>query len=420
MHASMMDRIPSALAERLGAIARCGVVAPQAAGLGPLFRTMQPLPPPGGLPGPHALPIAAPHALVGLLNRQAAAAAQLLDLPVAVLDRIRSGEGVVAFDGASEGRPLVPGHALSLHAALDSAGIPPARAVWLQQNRLLRAPYEAFCAAHGIAPMCVVTADSYGYGLWDRLFGRRRPPWRWGFALDHDGARRHRWICLNYMLRPHRVLIALWLMERAEPGHLSLSTRREEMRETGRRNFLDALRHLAGQEAEGAVARATALIDRGLHLGGDTDAFAHPQERVFSLPVAEVAAAELFIVTETEMAAPGLARWTEKTLKALGCGLPFIVFGNHGTIAALEALGFDLLRDIVDHGYDAIPDPVRRFATARAAVACFLDRPAGFSNAEMRRLRDASAHNQAVFAREIPRVTMIEPLDAVTAVLRAH
>ncbi|HWT09722.1 MAG TPA: hypothetical protein VN329_11190, partial [Roseomonas sp.] len=143
-----------------------------------------------------------------------------------------------------------------------------------------------------------------------------------------------------------------------------------------------------------------------------------PQERVFSLPEAEIADAELFIVTETEMAGAGLARWTEKTLKALASGLPFIVFGNQGTIAGLEALGFDLLRDLVDHGYDRLGDPAARFGAARGAVARFLDRPAGFSPAEMARLRDASARNQEVFAREMLRVSMLDPLDAVMGMLR--
>lgn len=421
MQAAMVapaPNLPPALAERLAAVARCAVVAPQVPGLGPLFRVMQPLPPPGGVAGPGAPPIAAPLALLGLLNRPEEAARRLLDLPEAVLGRIRGGEGIVAFDGASEGRGFAPVHAQSLHAALDAAGIAPGRAAWLQQNRRLRAPYEAFCAAQGIAPLRIVTADSYGFALWDRLAGRRPRGWRWGFALARDGARRHRWICLNYMLRPHRALVALWLMDRAEPGHLSLSTQRETIDASWRARFLDAVGRLAPEAPQEAMARAGGLVDSGLHLGHDTDAFAHPQERVFSLPVAEVADAELFIVTETEMAGTGLARWTEKTLKALASGLPFIVFGNQGTIAGLEALGFDPLRDLVDHGYDRLAAPAARFAAARQAVARFLDRPAGFSAAEMARLRDASGRNREVFAREMPRVSMLEPLDAVLGMLR--
>ena len=414
-----VPHLPPALAERLAAVARCGVVAPTVPGLGPLFSVMQPLPPPGGVPGPQAPPIAAPLALLGLLNRPEEAARRLLDLPEDALARIRGGEGIVAFDGASEGRGFAPVHAQSLHAALDAAGIPPGRAAWLQQNRRLRGPYEKHCAARGIAPLRIVTADSYGFGLWDRLAGRRPRGWRWGFALARDGARRHRWICLNYMLRPHRALVALWLMDRPEPGHLSISTTRQAIDAPWRAGFLAAVARLAPEAPEHAAARAAALIDGGLHLGHDTDAFAHPQERVFSLPEAEVADAELFIVTETEMAGAGLARWTEKTLKALASGLPFIVFGNQGTIAGLEALGFDLLRDLVDHGYDRLGDPAARFGAARGAVARFLDRPAGFSPAEMARLRDASARNQAVFAREMLRVSMLDPLDAVMGMLRA-
>lgn len=406
---------PSALAERVAALARHELVAPEDPGLGPLFRALRAWWPPDAAVRPGATPIAAPSALLHLLNSPEDAAARLLALPRATLDRLRGGVGVVAFDGASEGRGPVARHTLSLHGALDAAGIAPGRAIWLQQNRRLATSYGTFCAQHGLAPMRIATADSYGFALWDRLFGRRRSAWRWGFALEGDSARRHRWICLNYMLRPHRALLALWLMRRPEPGFLSLSTRREPIDAPWRARFLKGVSALMPQAPEAAMAEAGALLDSGLHLGADTDGFAHPHDRVFSLPQAEVAAAELFIVTETEMAAPGLARWTEKTLKALASGLPFIVFGNQATIGGLEALGFDLLRDLVDHRYDAQADPALRFAAARGAVARFLARPPGFTPAEMGRLRQAAAHNRAIFAREMPRVTMIAPLDAVLA-----
>jgi len=272
--------------------------------------------------------------------------------------------------------------------------------------------YAAFCAERGLAPMHVVTADSYGFLLWDRLFGRLRRPWAWGCALA-EGPRRHRWICLNYVLRPHRALIAHWLMARPEPGHLSLSTQRETMDAAARARFLAETERLEA----GSTGPIAALLDSGLHLGGDTDGFGHPQERVMSLPVPELATAELFIVTETEMSGGGLVRWTEKTLKALACGLPFITFGNPQTVAGLEALGFDLLRDLVDHGYDSEPGPARRFAAARNSVARFLARPLGFTPREMERLRAASAHNRDVFAREILRVSALEPLDRLFAML---
>ncbi|MBW6399629.1 hypothetical protein KPL78_17350 [Roseomonas sp. HJA6] len=404
---------PDSLAEltrRLDALARIGLVAPEGLGPGPFFRALRP---PRGPAANHATLIVTPGAPLGLLNRPEEAASRLLDLPAAVLERLRAGAGIVAFDGASEGRPLVATHVAALHGALDRAGIPPHRAAWLQQNRALGPRYAAFCVERGLAPMHIVTTDSYGFLLWDRLFGRLRPPWGWGFALT-EAPRRHRWICLNYVLRPHRALIADWLMARPEPGHLSLSTQREAMDAAARARFLaDAERLEAG-----STGRVAALLGSGLHLGGDTDGFGHPQERVMSLPVPELAAAELFIVTETEMSGGGLLRWTEKTLKAIACGLPFIVFGNPQTVAGLEALGFDLLRDLIDHGYDAEPNPARRFAAAQASVARFLARPAGFTPREMERLRVASAHNREVFAREILRVSALDPLDRLFAMMR--
>ncbi|MBR0670679.1 hypothetical protein [Neoroseomonas soli] len=404
------------LAARVAALARLDLVAPTKAGIGPLFSALQPLIRRLGIsPPPGAAPLVATHAQLRLLERPELGSEELLDLPEPVLARLRAGEGFVAFDTSTEGRPFSLRHVQAMHGALERAGLPPSRAGWLQQNRDIAPYYRSYCAEQGIAPMRVLTADAFGFGLWRRLAGAQPRPvcWPFGFALA-PGPRRYRWICLNYMLRPHRALLATWLMERPEPGHLSFSTRRPVTDVSARPILLNAVRRLSrGDEA--AVARVAALLEEGLHLGGDTDGFANAFERVYSLPEQEVAAAELFIVTETEMASPGLGRWTEKTLKALATGLPIIVFGNLGTVAALAALGFDMLDDLVDHGYDAVAAPEDRFAAARVSVARFLARPPGFTEAEMRRLRAASAHNREVFAREILRVAALDPLDAVLA-----
>lgn len=69
------------------------------------------------------------------------------------------------------------------------------------------------------------------------------------------------------------------------------------------------------------------------------------------------------IITESYYEEPSLFV-TEKTLQSiLGCNFPIII-GSCGSIDYLEQLGFDMFRDIVDHRYDEIIDPVDRLVTA--------------------------------------------------------
>lgn len=69
------------------------------------------------------------------------------------------------------------------------------------------------------------------------------------------------------------------------------------------------------------------------------------------------------IVCETYYEEPSLMI-TEKTLHNIyGCSFPIWISGA-GTVDYLEQLGIDVFRDIVDHSYDSILDPVDRLATA--------------------------------------------------------
>jgi hypothetical protein len=55
---------------------------------------------------------------------------------------------------------------------------------------------------------------------------------------------------------------------------------------------------------------------------------------------------------------------TEKTLHSIfGCSFP-IWISSAGTVAYLEQLGIDVFRDIIDHSYDNILDPIDRLVTA--------------------------------------------------------
>lgn len=67
------------------------------------------------------------------------------------------------------------------------------------------------------------------------------------------------------------------------------------------------------------------------------------------------------IVTETDFSSGEIDRVTEKSFKPACLGHPFFVVGNPGSIAAMEAFGFDCFRDVFRHSYDLKEDPEERF-----------------------------------------------------------
>ncbi len=239
--------------------------------------------------------------------------------------------------------------------------------------------------------------------------------WQLGFAARSGAERRHRWVCLNYKLRPARALVVARLLGSGVPGFLSFSVTRQT---PGRRTdpqLLDGAAALWPQDPDGVRAEVAGLLAGAVHHASDLDGFAHPSERIYSLPVEAVAAAELFVVTETEMEGPGLRRLTEKTLKALGSGLPFVVFGNAGVIGGLRDLGFDVFDDLLDHGYDALADPAARFAAAQGATLRFLARPPGFTPGEQARLHAAATQNETVFRTRLIEDALLEPIARILA-----
>ena len=55
---------------------------------------------------------------------------------------------------------------------------------------------------------------------------------------------------------------------------------------------------------------------------------------------------------------------TEKTMMAIETGLPFIIFGQHGTLQELKNRGYRSFHPHIDESYDLIEDPLHRINAA--------------------------------------------------------
>lgn len=73
------------------------------------------------------------------------------------------------------------------------------------------------------------------------------------------------------------------------------------------------------------------------------------------------ASAHMSFVVESEFTAGHMVRYTEKTLRAIASGHPFLVLGNPRTLDGLKKDGFRTFEGILNESYDEIKDREERF-----------------------------------------------------------
>jgi hypothetical protein len=64
-------------------------------------------------------------------------------------------------------------------------------------------------------------------------------------------------------------------------------------------------------------------------------------------------------------------RWhlTEKSLRPIACGRPFILAATPGSLAYLRSYGFETFGNLIDESYDQIIDPVKRLECITAEMS---------------------------------------------------
>ena len=292
------------------------------------------------------------------------------DLPAAALERVRSGKARVVFDASGEGHPHTPALAAALHAHLERLGAPPARAIYISQDRTWKADYAGHCRTAGLGrPMSVLVYDFWIKRFFapleeagPRLFEKRLR----GFRARPPG-RKRRFVSLNWTARPAKVFLLLRLMKEGlwERGYISFGGF-EQLGAAGKGGLPQlnkAMRSLAGFEdlyaellpwlkrldRKGRVqfGEAQADPDGGSMLAGDA-------------PLAEYGQSWFSVVAESEMSDRPV-RITEKPFKPLVNFHPVLLAGNPGALRLIRSLGFETFPEFVDEAYDDEPDPRARF-----------------------------------------------------------
>lgn len=84
--------------------------------------------------------------------------------------------------------------------------------------------------------------------------------------------------------------------------------------------------------------------------------------------------------------------FSEKIFRALQLPRPWLLSCSPGAVACLRSHGFDVLDDVIDHGYDHVPVHSHRHAQILDQLQTFVDRT--YSHEEYQRFAQACTHNQ--------------------------
>ena len=145
--------------------------------------------------------------------------------------------------------------------------------------------------------------------------------------------------CLNGNPRPHRIANYYQLMKKSYKGQMSISFHNTDIGPwraddvtllDEELNYWNSIKNSLPRKSESRLSQ---------------DLTDSPQ----------VTDSYLHLVTETTVIPDVFV--TEKTWKPVAAGVPFLVFGNPGTIGFLKTLGVDTYDDVIDHAYyDNEPD----------------------------------------------------------------
>jgi len=279
--------------------------------------------------------------------------------------RLLAGGASLLLDCSSEGPALSGEHLFQMHLAFEQLKVPPSRVVLLHQNALLPAQYGRWLRGQpAFAPMRLF---DYHYYLEEMVIRRRNavPSLAEMRAITGRSAAAgtRPFLCLNNRAKEHRLVV---LGHLARHGLLDQGIVSCRLGRYGEDDFgVDAVLPRAEATYPGFASDIAAFLalrpslplrpgepPEGADIGSDPGFDLH--RRAF-----------LALVTESEMRRD-VVRFTEKSLKPLFHGMPFLVAGNRGTLAALRATGFQTFAPAIDESYDEIEDPAERLGACLA------------------------------------------------------
>jgi hypothetical protein len=311
--------------------------------------------------------------------------------------------GVLVFDASGEGAPHDPVRTKALHDFLRDKGLDPALAAYVTQARDYPADYGVCCDALGVGDRRM------SVWLYDRFIQMTVAPFhnageahfnhRLGRYAGAERARSRRYICFNNVMRPHRAVFLLGLLQQGlfDKGFVSMGLLGEDgQRLESGEALISSMRSWSYQGApdpgllvllDESLPFVDELLQRGAdYIALDTSKSEANLARIEASEIKECADSWFTVVSETDFS-DRLHRITEKPFKPLLNFHPFVLLGNVGSLRLIRAYGFQTYPGFFDERYDEEPDARTRLEMIHHEV----DRLCRMDEAELARLDEAAA-----------------------------
>ncbi|NOG82592.1 MAG: hypothetical protein HND49_02045 [Planctomycetes bacterium] len=210
-------------------------------------------------------------------------------------------------------------------------------------------------------------------------------------------------ICLNNAVRPHRVAIYAYMRKSGLLSDSYFSFRSKNLAKGIQPNSSCSNIKRVGQKASVAYPSLKESIDELLVQDpneldltiDDTSTVTHAKELIWNVPLHAMSKSLFSIVTETTMSDGNrMLRFTEKTLKPLLFGRPFLVAGEPNLLPYLRALGFKTFEGVIDETYDSIKNPAARLTSILEEISRLSNVPINEPNSSTKFLQQICEHNQ--------------------------
>ncbi len=282
------------------------------------------------------------------------------------IERLRAGQAVLIVDHSREGpRHDVPFSGL-LHEWADLHRIDRRSVVHSTTNHAFPASFAAWRAEDGIE-------SSHQWLYFNTFVTDVAKFGRMALSADEtmDKLRsdRHekRFLCLNNVARPHRLLIAAHLLDKRHSDALvSMGSTKGDLQSITK--FENQVVGLYGSDefqrdyGEVFLQATHANVLDNCTITPSSDAVNQDRGRPIwaqlDLPLYYRTAVS--VVTETEMTQGHIDRLTEKSLKPFMLGHVALVAGNPGVLKRVREMGFETFDPVIDESYDEIVDPAHR------------------------------------------------------------
>jgi len=282
-----------------------------------------------------------------------------------LVEALRSDRAIFLIDYSGETAVVNDAVFSQFHRELKNRALPSRNVLLLNQNYNFREPYEAWCQAAGFEPIKTLAYDHHLYqfsGTVNINQPKERARRLAAFQAQKKfrSARARTFICLNNVARVHRYAIAsyLKLSSFASRGWLScLGKVESEYAGAFGKDVLDLMgRRRVGVSDFAKFCQSLPLeadeplaTPRGVLAGalGDHNMY---MSTFFSF------------VTESEFDDGTSLRVTEKVYKPIANLQPYVLFSSPHVQPLLQRAGFRSLAPAIDESYDAIVDPIERFA----------------------------------------------------------